>query len=452
MWPKLSLIRYPVAEQDRYIRCGIGGILVGTSYGPGGSFCIECYAGWLVLCFDICVNRWLSLCRFITLLEMAGPPLSFHKFRGGFQMDFVGFWVDCTRFEIGMSEKRVAWLVKFVEELISNEWLVHMRRLQDIHGRLGFAAQVLPWIKPMLAPGYSWISAAGRTATLKMPQLVAAACIFIRDKFGMGYRKLPCGVKESFLGELFRTDAKCEKDRIVLGGWLLNERGDSTCGAWFSLSLGVGETPWLFRDDGESSWASTSAELLASLVALKILPLGSIVSGTMSSHLLHCGGGTDNKAAGSLSVRKLSTKLPVLVVLMEYLSQCESMNIRCKLNWRPRDTNVEADDLTNETFDRFDMKLRIPIKWEDLAFPILERMIGFTQSFIKSKAEHQLERPSKEARFEKSKWGWSPSVPIRVIFCRAWIFYIHGHWLNQCSNQTSWLPNKIFGNMALIQL
>ena len=38
----------------------------------------------------------------------------------------VGFWVDYTRFEIGMSERRVTWLVKFVEELISNEWLVHM--------------------------------------------------------------------------------------------------------------------------------------------------------------------------------------------------------------------------------------------------------------------------------------------------------------------------------------
>ena len=117
----------------------------------------------------------------------------------------------------------------------------------------------------------------------------------------------------------------------------------------------------------------------------------------MSSHLLHCGGGTDNKAAGSLSVRKLSAKLPVMVVLMEYLSQCESMNIRCRLNWRPRGTN--------ERFSRFNMKLRVPVKWEDLTFPILERMIGFTQSFIKSKAEHQLERPSTETRFEKNKWG-----------------------------------------------
>ena len=42
-----------------------------------------------------------------------------------------------------------------------------------------------------------WEQMAVSLALLKMPQLVAAACIFIRDKFGMGYRKLPCGVKES---------------------------------------------------------------------------------------------------------------------------------------------------------------------------------------------------------------------------------------------------------------
>ncbi len=276
-------------------------------------------------------------------------------------MDFVGFWVDYSRFEIGMSEKRVAWLVSFVEELLSNDWLVNMRRFPEFHGRLGFAAPVLPWLRPLLAPGYSWLSAAGRSATLKMPQLVAAACIFIRDKFGLGYRKLPCGTKEVFLGELFRTDAKCEKDRVVLGGWLLNKNGDSSCAPWFSLSLGRDEVPWLFRDDGTTSWASTSAELLASLVALKVLPIDSTRSGSMRSHLLHCGGGTDNKAAGALSVRKRSAKLPVMVVLMEYLSQCEAMNIRCKLNWRPRETNVEADDLTNERFSRFDLKLRVSV-------------------------------------------------------------------------------------------
>ena len=41
------------------------------------------------------------------------------------------------------------------------------------------------------------------------------------------------------------------------------------------------EVPWLFREDGETSWASTSAELLASLVAIKVLPFEKFKSGCM---------------------------------------------------------------------------------------------------------------------------------------------------------------------------
>ena len=115
------------------------------------------------------------------------------------------------------------------------------------------------------------------------------------------------------------------------------------------FALNVMLDDWFFAlifVDGERR-GENCAELLASLVAVEVLPIETLRTGAVRSHLLHCGGGTDNKAAGSLSVQKLSTKLPVMVWLMEYLSQCESMNIRCKLNWRPRETNVEADDLTN---------------------------------------------------------------------------------------------------------
>ena len=62
------------------------------------------------------------------------------------------------------------------------------------------------------------------------------------------------------------------KNIALLGGWLLNEKGESSTAPWFSLSLSAKEVPWLFREDGETSWASTSAELLASLVAIKVLP------------------------------------------------------------------------------------------------------------------------------------------------------------------------------------
>ena len=72
---------------------------------------------------------------------------SYPKFRGGFQLDYVGFWMDYSRFELGLSEKRANWLIKFVEDLRNDGWLTNVKQYQEFHGRLGFATQVLPWLK-----------------------------------------------------------------------------------------------------------------------------------------------------------------------------------------------------------------------------------------------------------------------------------------------------------------
>ncbi len=37
-----------------------------------------------------------------------------------------------------------------------------------------------------------------------------------------------------------------------------------------------------------------------------------------ASHVIRCGGGTDNKAASAITNRRLSTKLPLMIILMEY--------------------------------------------------------------------------------------------------------------------------------------
>ena len=101
-------------------------------------------------------------------------------------MDYIGYWLDYSRFQIGISEKRTVWLIEFIDRLVTDEWLVQARRYHEFHGRLGFAAQVLPWLKPLLAPGYSWLAAVGKQSTVKMPELLAAVCIFIKKKFSDG--------------------------------------------------------------------------------------------------------------------------------------------------------------------------------------------------------------------------------------------------------------------------
>jgi len=109
--------------------------------------------------------------------------------------------MDYSRFEIGISERRTAWLVNFIDKLEASGWLVMVRRFHEFHGRLGFSAQVLPWIRPLLAPGYAWLAAVSKNSTMRVPELVATVCIFIRKKFTDGLRKIPCVRAETDLGK-----------------------------------------------------------------------------------------------------------------------------------------------------------------------------------------------------------------------------------------------------------
>ena len=315
--------------------------------------------------------------------------------------------MDYSRFEIGISERRTAWLVNFIDKLEASGWLVMVRRFHEFHGRLGFSAQVLPWIRPLLAPGYAWLAAVSKNSTMRVPELVATVCIFIRKKFTDGLRKIPCVRAETDLGEIFRTDAKCEAGKVVLGGWVTYNNTKPKDAAWFSLEVLPGQAPWLFRgEQHEAAWASTSAELLASLVALKVFRVDSFAGPGQRSHVLRCGGGTDNKATGMLVQRRLSTKLPLMIILMDYLAFSEEVGIRCDLDWRPRDVNVEADDLTNQIFNKFEMNKRIQVSWEDLRFPMIDLLMAFTESFSKRKFEAATAKDTGEnAKFQKSEWG-----------------------------------------------
>ena len=176
---------------------------------------------------------------------------------------------------------------------------------------------------------------------------------------------------------------------------------------WFSLEIKPEQAPWLFRGERkEATWASTSAELLASLVAIRAFEIEKLAGPGQRSHTVLCGGGTDNKAADHLVQKRLSTKIPLMFLLMEYLSYCESVGLRCHLDWRPREVNVEADDLTNQIFDKFEMNNRIHFRWEDLELPILSRLIPFAETFSKKKFEASASNADgRGAKFRKSEWG-----------------------------------------------
>ena len=100
-----------------------------------------------------------------------------------------------------------------------------------------------------------------------------------------------------FSGDQFRTDAKCADGHIVVGGWELGSR------CWFAVGLLPGDVPFLFKPGGESQWASTSAELLASLFALEAFGwLKQLVH--RKALTLSIAGGPDNRANEALTIKR----------------------------------------------------------------------------------------------------------------------------------------------------
>lgn len=205
------------------------------------------------------LNLWIWLLAF----ELVGTPFGYHKFSGGCAASFVGYHIRYDLQQVGITTKGGEWLCAWIVSAASSKFVVQARAFEGI-GRLGFVAQLLVWLKPHLdAWGAEAAVAPGTVGRLPETAVLTLKCILVQLKGGpflLSAKRLIC-----LEAEAFRTDARCEDGRVVLGGWEVN--GDTMLARWFSVEMSPSDAPFLFRDE-KSQCASTSAELLASLAAL----------------------------------------------------------------------------------------------------------------------------------------------------------------------------------------
>ena len=76
--------------------------------------------------------------------------------------------------------------------------------------------------------------------------------------------------------------------------------------------------------------------------------------------------GTDNQLNESLSSKRSTTKWPLMAVNMQLSSSLARARLSLSLKWRPREQNVEADQLTNENFEGFPEEDRLVISFHEL--------------------------------------------------------------------------------------
>ena len=68
-----------------------------------------------------------------------GTPFSFAKFAGGVEVEWVGYWLDVANFGIGLSDRRAAWMTKWLTETLTAKKAL-VGKIGDVLGRLSFAA------------------------------------------------------------------------------------------------------------------------------------------------------------------------------------------------------------------------------------------------------------------------------------------------------------------------
>jgi hypothetical protein len=362
---------------------------------------------WLLLYSD---DSWATaqgeqvdrdLLLHLLVLVVLGTPLAWHKLKGGHVLEWIGYAIDVGRFEIGVTEKRVHWAIRWIDDKV-REGEVRLGELREGLGRLQFVAGPLEHLRPFLGPLYAWASAGHRFARPRLPVMIRLVLEFLAKELAVG-GMVSCATGLEDLGEVFRLDAKAEGSTVAIGGWRCRGAAKTKDTSWFAVSLTRQNAPWAFQK-GEAFRTIASLELLGVLVGLMVLmpEIGSVGSERTGLLTLSCG--TDNLGNTFLLDRLLTTKYPLGVVLMEVAHQCRRRGLSLRANWVPRLENQEADDLTNLEFKSFDVSKRLDVDLDGLDFGVMRELFEVGDSYLMEiNALKEAEKNRSEARVEKKR-------------------------------------------------
>eukprot|EP00435_Cladocopium_sp_Y103_P027253 s3393_g6.t1 len=320
--------------------------------------------------------KFLNLWAWILAFELVGTPFAYHKFRGGFASEFVGYQMRYDLNEVGISLRRGEWLVNWMRAAEEKKFVVVTRDFSEFLGRLGFVSQLLVWLKPHLSPLYAWSAATASSTVAKLPDAVIMTLKYLLAEFELESFMVSAKRPTFFTGQQFRTDAKCTDNQVVLGGW------EIASGRWFQVVINEVQAPYLFSPGKGSQWASTSAELLATLAALTAFGWTAPCR-TRKSLEVSFSAGTDNRSNEFLSQKRATTKWPLMLINMQFSALLSRARIGVRLRWRPREENTIADDITNSVFTQVDSSKRIQMVYEDLPTSIIHSLWNAKANLMK---------------------------------------------------------------------
>ena len=154
---------------------------------------------------------------FLLSIVILDLPMSWHKVKGGQQVEWIGYALDLGRFSMGVSLSRAMWAFRWLTDKAA-ERCVRLGELREGLGRLQFIAGPVEYIRPFLGPLYAWAHIGSRFDMPKLPPMVLIIMKYLAEELKTGHMMV-CESNAEDLGEVFRLDAKAEGSKVVIGGW-----------------------------------------------------------------------------------------------------------------------------------------------------------------------------------------------------------------------------------------
>ena len=193
--------------------------------------------------------------------------MAWHKVKAGTRIEWVGYQLDVSGFEVGICDGKREWLLSWLDSGLKEGGVVG-RNLRATLGRFCFVDRALDHIKPFLSPGFAWSAVLHPSAFHLLPEAIAVLMLWIRSKVAqMSVRH--CRPLRHDSGEIFRVNAKAEGDCVVIGGWESFGDCSPSEARGFSIVLDKASAPWAYAK-GEPFRTIAALELLGALFAFML--------------------------------------------------------------------------------------------------------------------------------------------------------------------------------------
>jgi hypothetical protein len=341
----------------------------------------------------------------VLVMRILGLPFKEAKFRGGFEVEWIGLFTNYKIYAMGLSASRAQWVIDWIDRVKSGT-AVSLAEVERGVRRLNFAVTALVYEKPFLGPLYIWLCAIRKVKrkAFTAPWGVRIVLVWIKKRLLAEDALQPVPELNASQGEWFRSDAKAENGRAYVGGWEC--AGDTPPGKarWFALEVKDTWASWVFAKQNDPKRVIASLELLGTILCL--IAFGDRIShnqlGTMAIT-----GSTDNQGNSYVIQKLMSTKWPLTVLLMELVEQLKTRKIELYLQWIQRDLNTEADELTNFNFSSFDPANRIEIEGEKIEWAVLPNVMAESQTLYEEMTRvrgQTCKRQGQRARKSDDPW------------------------------------------------